>query len=145
MDSEVYCISRFNWFFACWYKFMLVGVGVVKNGCGQSCDGSIKLTLPEEWANWFFACWCKFITVKNLIKKLLGGHGQKWMWPVWSWDSKIDCISKLYRWNNLIFCMLVQMQEGWKLIQSFLIGRCQKWQWLFSSWDPKTCILKLNI
>ena len=22
---------------------------------------------------------------------------------VWSWDSKIDCISKLIRWNKLIF------------------------------------------
>ena len=23
------------------------------------------------------------------------GHGQKWVWPVWSWDSKIDCISEI--------------------------------------------------
>ena len=81
----------------------------------------------------------------TLIKNLLDGHGQKWVWPVWSWDSKIDCISKLNRWNNLIFCILVQMQEGWKLIQSFLSVLCQRWQWLFSSWDPKTCILKMNL
>ena len=26
------------------------------------------------------------------IKNLLSGHGQKWMWPVWSRDSKICCI-----------------------------------------------------
>ena len=75
----------------------------------------------------------------------MDGHAQKWVWPVWSWDSKIDFISKLNKWNNLIFCMLVQMQEGWKLIQSFLSVPCQRWQQLFSSWDPKTCIWKMNI
>ena len=25
-------------------------------------------------------------------QNFLGGHSQKWMWPVWSWDSKIDCL-----------------------------------------------------
>ena len=25
-----------------------LGVGVVKNGCGQSCGGTLKLTLCEE-------------------------------------------------------------------------------------------------
>ena len=43
-----------------------------------------------------------------LIKNLLGGHGQKWVWPFWSWDSKFEYISKPNRWNNLIFRMLVQ-------------------------------------
>ena len=28
-------------------------------------------------------------------QKNLGGHGEKWVWPVWLWDSKIDCISKM--------------------------------------------------
>ena len=48
-----------------------LGVGVVKNGCGQSCDGTLKLTFSEEWTNemnWFFACWCRFITVKSWLK-----------------------------------------------------------------------------
>ena len=48
-----------------------LGVGVVKNGCGQSCDGTLKLTLSEEWTNglnWFFACWCRFITIKSWSK-----------------------------------------------------------------------------
>ena len=72
----------------------------------------------------------------KLMKNLLGRHGQKWVWLVWSWDSKI---------YNLVFCMLVQMQEGWKLIQSFLRVLCQRWQWLFSSWDPQTCIVKMNM
>ena len=98
--------------------------------------------------SWNKLIFCMLIQIhKNWkqIKNLLGGHGQKWVRPVWSWDSKIDSISKLNRWNNLIFCMLVQMQEGWKLIQSFLSVPCQKWQWLFSSWDPKTCIVKMSI
>ena len=80
-----------------------------------------------------------------LIKNLLGGHGQKYAWSFWSWDSKFGYISKLNRWNNLIFCMLVQMQESWRLIQSFLSVPCQNWQWLFSSSDPKTCALKMNM
>ena len=73
-DSKFYCISRINLYFACWYKFMevkislkILGVGVVKNGCGQSYVGTPKLTRSEEWTNridWFFACWCRFLTVK---------------------------------------------------------------------------------
>ena len=45
-------------------------------------------------------------------QKFIGRHGQKWMWPVWSRDFKIDFISKMNRWNKLIFCMLVQIQES---------------------------------
>ena len=36
------------------------GVSMFKNGCGQSGDGTVKLTVSEEWTdriNWFFACW----------------------------------------------------------------------------------------
>ena len=50
-----------TYFFACWYNFMkinlkVLGVGMVKNGCGQSCNGTLKLTVSEEWTdeiNWF--------------------------------------------------------------------------------------------
>ena len=31
----------------------------------------------------------------NLIKRFLSGHGQNWVWPVWVWNSKIDCISRM--------------------------------------------------
>ena len=47
-----------------------------------------------------------------MIEKVLGGHGQKWVWPVWSRDSKINCISRMKRWNELIFRMLEQIQES---------------------------------
>ena len=72
-----YCISRINWFFGCWYKIMqikrmlkILGVVVVKNGCGQSYDGTLKLTLSEEWTNginWFLACSWRF-TFKSWSK-----------------------------------------------------------------------------
>ena len=31
----------------------------------------------------------------KLIKKILGGHGQKWVWPVWSQDSQSGCITRM--------------------------------------------------
>ena len=30
-------------------------------------------------------------------QNFLGGPGQKWVWPVWSQDSKIDCTSRMNR------------------------------------------------
>ena len=45
-------------------------------------------------------------------QKILGGHCQKWVWPVWSQESKIGCISKMNRRKKLIFYMLVQIQES---------------------------------
>ena len=29
----------------------VLGVGMVKNGCGQSCNGTLKLTVSEEWTD----------------------------------------------------------------------------------------------
>ena len=42
--------------FACWCNFMkinlkVLGVGKVKTGCDQSCDGTLKLTVSEEWTD----------------------------------------------------------------------------------------------
>ena len=53
LDSKIELTNEINLFFACWYNFMqikmkVLGVGMVKNGCGQSCDGTLKLTLSEE-------------------------------------------------------------------------------------------------
>ena len=49
----------------------------------------------------------------KLIKKILGGHGWKWAWSVWSRDSEMECISRMNQWNEQIFCMLVQIQESY--------------------------------
>ena len=29
---------------------------------------------------------------QKLIRNLVDGHGQKCVWIVWSWGSKIDCV-----------------------------------------------------
>ena len=44
----------------------------------------------------------------SLLIFFLVRHGQKWMRPVWSCESKDDWIS-VNRWNKPIFCMLVQI------------------------------------
>ena len=74
------------------------GVSMVKNVFGQSGDGTLKLTLSEEWTDGIN---CFFLLVDTDSQKLKVdqnfwcGHGQKWMWPVWSPISKIDCFPKM--------------------------------------------------
>ena len=69
-------------------------VCLVRNGCGQSSDGTIKLTVSEGWAdeiNCFFACWYVITKIKIWLKIFWLGmvKSQKWVWPAWSWESKI--------------------------------------------------------
>ena len=53
--------------------------------------------------------WPDFMHVDTNSHKLkvdkifFGGHRQKWVWSVWSQDSKTDCILKMNKWNELIF------------------------------------------
>ena len=58
-------------------------------------------------------------------------------------DSKINYISRMNQWNELMFCMLVQIQKKLKvvsLIFEWLHGH------LFSSRDPKICsILRMSV
>ena len=65
---------------------------------------------------------------ENLIRNFLVGHGQKYVWPVWSWDSKIECISKMNRWNK-------SLHAGTKsqnlTVDSMIFGCGQKWLWPF--------------
>ena len=56
LDSKIELTNGINLFFAYWYNFMktnlkVLGVGVVKYDCGQSCYGTLKLTVSEEWAD----------------------------------------------------------------------------------------------
>ena len=61
--------------FTCWYNFMkinlkVLGVCMVRNGYGKSCDVTLKLTVSEEWTdgiNWFLAFWCRF-TDSQILK-----------------------------------------------------------------------------
>ena len=52
----------------------VLGVGMVKTGCGQSCDGTLKLTVSEEWPdgiNSFLACLYRFTKMKSRSKTFL--------------------------------------------------------------------------
>ena len=43
-------------------------MGMLKNGCGQSGDGTLELTVSEEWTygiDWFFACWYRFTKIQS--------------------------------------------------------------------------------
>ena len=46
----------------------------------------------------------------------------KWVWSIWSRDSKIDCISRMNWWNELIFFILVEILK----VISIIFG----WVWL---------------
>ena len=106
-----------GWFFWCWYRFMKsrswlknIEVGVAKNGCGHSVFRTLKLAVSQgkmNEMNWFLACWYKFMKTKSyfnnfLVVVLKSG-------PFRSWNSKICCITRTNWWNELIFCMLIQI------------------------------------
>ena len=56
LDSKIELTNGINLFFACWYNFLKINlrvleVGMVKNGCDQSCNGTLKLTVSVEWTD----------------------------------------------------------------------------------------------
>ena len=47
-------------------------IGMVKNGCGHSGDGTLKLSVSAEWTdrtNWIFVCWYRFTEIKKRSKR----------------------------------------------------------------------------
>ena len=114
LDSKIEWTNEINLFFACWCNFMkinlkVLGVGMVKNGYGQSCDGILKLIVSEEWTdgmNWFLACWSRFTKIKSLsilfwIGLVKNGCGQSGQGTL---NLAVPSI--------LLFCILVQIQEN---------------------------------
>ena len=61
-------------------------------------------------SQWNCQMFCILIQVHiNVDQKIF------WIGMVWSWltlDSEVDCISRINRWNELIFYILVQIQES---------------------------------
>ena len=49
----------------------------------------------------------KLFLQNKLIKNLLVGRGQKWVWQIWSWNSKIDVILRMNRRKKLLFAVLI--------------------------------------
>ena len=36
-------------------------------------------------------------------QNILGGHSQKWVWRVWSWDSKVDYLkNEQMKWTDFL-------------------------------------------
>ena len=77
------------------------------------------------------------------------------MWPVWSLDSKIDCISRMNRWNNWYFACWYRFTKTKSWSKNFWVGMVkngceqsghrilklnvsQKWtdriNWFFACW-----------
>ena len=89
-----------------------LGVGMAKNGCKQPGDGTLTLTLSEEWAdgiNWIFASWYRFTKGKNLSKffqlgMVKNGCNQSGHGTCLYLENK--------QWNKLIFYTQVQIQES---------------------------------
>ena len=127
MDQNMGPKQAFTGFVLYWkfllFAFFLHKFHIWKNIC--SWDNVYNEIIPRfafiEIA-WVFLHVHIYLT---LIKKILGGHDQKRVWPVWSCDFKIDCISRMNRWFELNFCMLVVIQECQQLFQWFLGG----WVW----------------
>ena len=75
----------------------------VQNGCGQSGLLTLRWRMnnkesevSEEWTdgiNEFLHDGTNLCKLK-LLENFWDEHDQKWVWPVWSWDSKIYCIQK---------------------------------------------------
>ena len=85
-----------------------------QNALGQSEYRIFKSTISLEQNDekgWFFACWYKFMENRSWLKNS-GRHGQKWVWPLCSQDSKIGCMSRKNEWNKLIFGVLIQIHES---------------------------------
>ena len=62
-------------------------------------DFQINRICRKKMIDWFFVCLYKFIKLKNWLKIFLVGDGQKWVWTLWLWQSKIGYILKLVSAN----------------------------------------------
>ena len=84
-----------------------------------------------------------------MIENFWGEHGQKWVLPVWWWDSKIDCFWRMNRWSKFIYACWYVITKIKSWLKLFWVGmvkneccqsghRAQKWiDWIksfFSCW-----------
>ena len=61
--------------------------------------GTLKSNVPQEWMDemsWLHAD--RDLGKLKVTVIIIGGHGQKWAWPLKLWDSKISCISQMIWW-----------------------------------------------
>ena len=60
----------------------------------------------------------------QIREKFWGGYAQKWVWLLRSHDSKIGSISRINRWNKLIF-LDADTNSGKIEVTSITVG----WAW----------------
>ena len=100
-------------YFECWCKFskikswsIFLWLVMIKNECGQSGLWTLILTLSQEGTdgriNSFFACWYKLTQIKKWLKILRWAQSKMGVANL-SQDSNTDHISKMNRWNKLLF------------------------------------------
>ena len=131
LDSKIKLNNGINVFFACCYNFMKINVkvlefGMVKTGCGQSYDETLKLTVSEAWAdgiNWFFACWCRFTKIKSwsiffCLSIVKNGCGQSYCFFFACWYN----FKKAKSWYNDFWLGLVK--DGSGLLVHSAASRC---------------------
>ena len=80
---------------------------------------SLIFTEYDLW--WKFILFVVFLH-KSHWKFLFLRYGPKCSQPIRLQDFLIKRISRRNNWNNLIFCMLIQIHINWKLIKKFWGG-----------------------
>ena len=120
-----------NLFFSCGYnstpikmQLKIFGLGMVKNGCGQTGDGTLKRTVSEEWTDGITDYLHVDIDSQKLKadQNILGGHGQKWVWWVWSLALKLTVSQKWTNAINWFFAWWYKFQKAKSWFNDFWVG-----------------------
>ena len=83
-SDEIVC------FFTCWYQKLTVNRKIL----GWVWSEMVVDTLVTRWNGWTELIFCMLIHGVRNTKSYFGhAHGQIWLWPFRSWDSKIYFIS----------------------------------------------------
>ena len=66
----------------------------------------------NQWNSLIFWMVMQILKNQKVIETFLVGHGQKWMWPIWSLESKIYC------WNCFLHAGAIshRLKDDWKFL-----------------------------
>ena len=119
-------------------------VDMVRNWCGQSGHGILKLAVSQEWIDgmdWFLACWCKFKKAKSyfndfwvdLVKNYFGHlvhktlksaewvYGLSWFFACWVQCNKflLDHHHFFYLWLLNASLLQLYLLAHWQYLEGF--------------------------
>ena len=100
--------------FGLWWKFILFDVFFHKSHIWEKSGSwdTDQNTLGQSDCRSFKSTIWKFIELQGnekMIETYWGKRGQKWVWLLWSQDSKIGGMSRGKQWNKLIFGLFIQI------------------------------------